>query len=61
MPHPTPLIVPGLANAYAALAPLAEALLRVVEPILAKIQLREQPVRLEAAGIRFDRALQGLL
>jgi putative oxidoreductase len=30
MPHPTPLIVPGLANAYAALAPLAEALLRVV-------------------------------
>jgi putative oxidoreductase len=30
MPHPTPLFVPGLANAYAALAPLAEALLRVV-------------------------------
>jgi putative oxidoreductase len=30
MPHPTPLIVPGLANAYAALGPLAEALLRVV-------------------------------
>jgi putative oxidoreductase len=30
MPQPTPLIVPGLANAYAALAPLAEALLRVV-------------------------------
>jgi putative oxidoreductase len=30
MPHPTPLIVPGLANTYAALAPLAEALLRVV-------------------------------
>ena len=27
MPHSTPLIVPGLANAYSALAPLAEALL----------------------------------
>ena len=30
MPHPTPLIVPGLASAYCALAPAAEALLRVV-------------------------------
>jgi putative oxidoreductase len=30
MPYPTPLIVPGLASAYAALAPVAEALLRVV-------------------------------
>jgi hypothetical protein len=30
MPHPTPLIVPGLANAYGALAPVAEAVLRVV-------------------------------
>jgi putative oxidoreductase len=30
MPDPTPLIVPGLANAYAALAPVAEALLRVI-------------------------------
>jgi putative oxidoreductase len=30
MPDPTPLIAPGLANAYAVLAPVAEALLRVV-------------------------------
>jgi putative oxidoreductase len=30
MPDPTPLIAPGLATAYSALAPLAEALLRVV-------------------------------
>src|SRR5260370_7095526 len=30
MPDPTPLIAPGLANAYWALAPVAEALLRVV-------------------------------
>ena len=30
MPDPTPLIVPALANIYAALAPIAEALLRVV-------------------------------
>ena len=30
MPDPTPLIAPGLANAYAALAPVAEALLRVI-------------------------------
>jgi putative oxidoreductase len=30
MPHPTPLIVAGLANAYSALAPVAETLLRVV-------------------------------
>jgi putative oxidoreductase len=30
MPHPTPLVVPGLANAYCALAPFAEALLRFV-------------------------------
>jgi hypothetical protein len=30
MPDPTPLIAPELANAYAALAPAAEALLRVI-------------------------------
>jgi putative oxidoreductase len=30
MPDPTPLIAPQLANAYDALAPIAEALLRVV-------------------------------
>src|SRR5258708_34503572 len=30
MPDPTPLIAPGLANAYWAVAPVAEALLRVV-------------------------------
>ena len=30
MPDPTPLFAPGLANAYAALTPVAEALLRVV-------------------------------
>ena len=30
MPDPTPLIAPGLASAYAMLAPAAEALLRVV-------------------------------
>jgi putative oxidoreductase len=30
MPDPTPLIAPGLATVYSALAPLAEALLRVV-------------------------------
>ncbi len=30
MPDATPLIAPGLANAYAALAPVAEALLRVI-------------------------------
>jgi putative oxidoreductase len=30
MPDPTPLIAPWLASAYAALAPVAEALLRVV-------------------------------
>jgi putative oxidoreductase len=30
MPDPTPLIAPGLANAYGALAPVAEALLRVI-------------------------------
>ena len=30
MPDPTPLIAPGLANAYSVLAPVAEALLRLV-------------------------------
>src|SRR5579871_249533 len=30
MPDPTPLIAPGLASAYGALAPIAEALLRAV-------------------------------
>src|SRR5579871_2596430 len=30
MPDPTPLIAPGLASAYGALAPVAEALLRAV-------------------------------
>ncbi|HLK82218.1 MAG TPA: DoxX family protein [Xanthobacteraceae bacterium] len=30
MPEPTPLIAPALANAYGALAPVAEALLRAV-------------------------------
>jgi putative oxidoreductase len=30
MPDPTPLIAPGLADAYSALAPVAEALLRVI-------------------------------
>jgi putative oxidoreductase len=30
MPDPTPLIAPGLSNAYSALAPVAEALLRLV-------------------------------
>jgi putative oxidoreductase len=30
MPDPTPLIAPGLANAYSVLAPVAEALLRVI-------------------------------
>src|SRR5258708_22668771 len=30
MADPTPLIAPGLANAYSVLAPVAEALLRVI-------------------------------
>jgi putative oxidoreductase len=30
MPDPTPLIAPGLANVYSELAPVAEALLRVI-------------------------------
>ena len=30
MPDPTPLVAPGLAHAYAVLAPVAEALLRVI-------------------------------
>jgi putative oxidoreductase len=30
MPEPTPLIAPGLAHAYSTLAPVAEALLRII-------------------------------
>jgi hypothetical protein len=30
MPDPTPLIAPGVANGYSALAPVAETLLRVI-------------------------------